>query len=98
MIPDIAFPSLFDQDAIGELLDGAMPWDVIDAVQYHPLGELSPYIFDLQTSHIERTKNDPHFIYYRALMEKAEERQGGSNCLLTKPCGVKRKSKKTPGV
>ena len=77
VIPDIAFPSLFDQDAIGESsLDGAMPWDVIDAARYHPFSELSPYIFDLQTSHIERTKNDPHFIYYRALMEKAEERSG----------------------
>ena len=86
VIPDIAFPSLFDQDAIGESsLDGAMPWDVIDAARYHPLGELSPYIFDLQTSHIERTKNDPHFIYYRALMEKAEERSGRIQLSLNNP-------------
>ena len=77
VIPDIEFPSLFDQDAIGESsLDGAMPWDVIDAARYHPFGELAPYIFDLQTNHIERTKNDPHFNYYRALMQKAEERSG----------------------
>ena len=60
VIPDIEFPSLFDQDAIGEPLDGAMPWDVIDAARYHPSSELSPHIFDLQTRHLHRTKNDPH--------------------------------------
>jgi len=83
VIPDIEFPSLFDKDAIGEsTLDGAMPWDVIDAARYHPFSELSPYIFDLQTRHIERTKSNPHFNYYRALMLKAEERSGRTHLSL----------------
>ncbi len=75
VIPDIEFPSLFDEEAIGESsLDGAMPWDVIQAARFAPFSELSPYIFDLQTRHLERTKNDPHFNYYRALKRKAQER------------------------
>ena len=83
VIPDIEFPSLFDEEAIGEsTLDGAMPWDVIDAARYQPFNELSPYIFDLQTRHMERTKNDPHFNYYRALMRKAEERSGRTHLSL----------------
>lgn len=83
VIPDIEFPSLFDRDAIGEsTLDGAMPWDVIDAARYHPFSELSPYIFDLQTRHMERTKSDPHFNYYRALTRKAEERSGRTHLSL----------------
>lgn len=93
VIPDIEFPSLFDQDAIGESsLDGAMPWDVIDAARYHPFSELSPYIFDLQTRHLHRTKNDPHFNYYRALMRKAEERSGRTHLSLNET--VRRDEKK----
>ena len=75
VIPDINFPSLFDKGNIGEsTLDGAMPWDVIDAARYEPLGELSAYIADLQAGHLARTANDPHFNYYRALMVKAAEK------------------------
>lgn len=93
VIPDIEFPSLFDQDAIGESsLDGAMPWDVIEAARYHPFSELSPYIFDLQTRHLHRTKNDPHFNYYRALMRKAEERSGRTHLSLNET--VRRDEKK----
>ncbi|MEL0048412.1 MAG: carboxy terminal-processing peptidase [Gammaproteobacteria bacterium] len=93
VIPDIEFPSLFDQDAIGESsLDGAMPWDVIEAARYHPFSELSTYIFDLQTRHLHRTKNDPHFNYYRALMRKAEERSGRTHLSLNET--VRRDEKK----
>jgi len=75
VIPDINFPSLFDKGNIGEsTLDGAMPWDVIDAALYAPFGELSAYIADLQAGHLARTANDPHFNYYRALMVKAAEK------------------------
>ena len=75
VIPDINFPSLFDKGNIGEsTLDGAMPWDVIDAARYAPFGELSAYIADLQAGHLARTANDPHFNYYRALMVKAAEK------------------------
>ncbi|MBL6709101.1 MAG: carboxy terminal-processing peptidase [Pseudomonadales bacterium] len=75
VIPDIDFPSLFDKENIGEsTLDGAMPWDVIDAAQYAPFGELSAYVADLQANHLARTTNDPHFNYYRGLMVKAAEK------------------------
>jgi carboxyl-terminal processing protease len=77
VIPDIDFPSLFDKENIGEsTLDGAMPWDVIDAARYAPYSELSAYVIDLQARHLARTGNDPHFNYYRALMAKAAEKSG----------------------
>ena len=77
VIPDIDFPSLFDEENIGEsTLDGAMPWDVIDAARYAPFSELSAHVRDLQAHHLARTGDDPHFNYYRALMAKAEEKSG----------------------
>ncbi len=77
VIPDIDFPSLFDKENIGEsTLDGAMPWDVIDAARYAPYSELSAHVRDLQAHHLARTDDDPHFNYYRALMAKAEEKSG----------------------
>ena len=75
VIPDIDFPSLFDKETIGEsTLDGAMPWDVIDAARFAPYDELNPYLVELQSRHLQRASEDPHFNYYRALMTKAEER------------------------
>ncbi|NCF44823.1 MAG: tail-specific protease [Proteobacteria bacterium] len=83
VIPDIDFPSLFDKKAIGEsTLDGAMPWDVIDAVGYAPYSELTPYLATLQQRHVERVGDDPHFTYYRALMTKAEEKSGRTHLSL----------------
>ena len=75
VIPDIDFPSLFDKETIGEsTLDGAMPWDVIDAARFAPYDELNPYLVELQSRHLQRANEDPHFNYYRALMAKAEEK------------------------
>ena len=83
VIPDIDFPSLFDKEAIGEsTLDGAMPWDVIDAVGYAPYSELTPYLATLQQRHVERAGDDPHFKYYRALMTRAEEKSGRTHLSL----------------
>ena len=77
VIPDIDFPSLFDKETIGEsTLEGAMPWDVIDAARFAPYGELNPYLMELQARHLQRAEEDPHFTYYRALMAKAEEKSG----------------------
>ena len=83
VIPDIDFPSLFDKEAIGEsTLDGAMPWDVIDALGYAPYSELTPYLAALQQRHVERAGDDPHFKYYRALMTRAEEKSGRTHLSL----------------
>ena len=83
VIPDIDFPSLFDKETIGEsTLDGAMPWDVIDAARFAPYDELNPYLVELQSRHLQRANEDPHFTYYRALMAKAEEKSGRTHLSL----------------
>ena len=83
VIPDIDFPSLFDKETIGEsTLDGAMPWDVIDAARFAPYDELNPYLVELQSRHLQRASEDPHFNYYRALMAKAEEKSGRTHLSL----------------
>jgi len=92
VIPDIDFPSLFDMENIGEsTLDGAMPWDVIDAVRYAPYSELRTHVRDLQANHLARTGDDPHFNYYRALMAKAEEKSGRTSFSLNE--GQRRQEK-----
>ena len=92
VIPDIDFPSLFDKENIGEsTLDGAMPWDVIDAARYAPYSELSAHVRDLQAHHLARTGDDPHFNYYRALMAKAEEKSGRTSFSLNE--GQRRREK-----
>ena len=92
VIPDIDFPSLFDKENIGEsTLDGAMPWDVIDAARYAPYSELSAHVRDLQAHHLARTGDDPHFNYYRALMAKAEEKSGRTSFSLNE--GQRRQEK-----
>jgi carboxyl-terminal processing protease len=92
VIPDIDFPSLFDKENIGEsTLDGAMPWDVIDAARYAPYSELSAHVRDLRAHHLARTGDDPHFNYYRALMAKAEEKSGRTSFSLNE--GQRRQEK-----
>ena len=92
VIPDIDFPSLFDNENIGEsTLDGAMAWDVIEAARFAPFSELSPYLMELESRHIKRTQDDPHFNYYRALMAKAEEKSKRTQLSLN---AVKRREEK----
>ncbi|MDF1763162.1 MAG: carboxy terminal-processing peptidase [Oleibacter sp.] len=64
VIPDIAFPSLFDKEKIGEsALDLALPWDTIrPALEKKPV-ELKGFIPQLTKEHERRIKNNPDFIF-----------------------------------
>ncbi|MEN9805740.1 MAG: hypothetical protein RL756_248 [Pseudomonadota bacterium] len=74
VLPDIAFPELFDTEQIGEsALDDAMPWDMIDPAPFKPAGETAPTVAALTERHNTRVAEDPDFVYLRALAEKAKE-------------------------
>ncbi|MCK0743852.1 carboxy terminal-processing peptidase [Chromohalobacter nigrandesensis] len=77
--PDITFPSLIDNDDIGEsALDNALPWDKVRSVQYRRYGEPQRYLDTLQKEHEERAKQDPNFVYLEreaALVEKLKEQR-----------------------
>ena len=64
-----------------------------------PLGELNPYLMELQARHLQRAEEDPHFTYYRALMAKAERNQGPNLFVVERrPCAAPNENKKTTGA
>ncbi|MGA0840302.1 MAG: carboxy terminal-processing peptidase [Pseudomonadales bacterium] len=74
VLPDIAFPELFNTEQIGEsALDDAMPWDMIEAAPFKPAGQVRPTIATLTERHNARVAEDPDFVYLRALAERARE-------------------------
>src|SRR5690606_3360405 len=77
VLPDIAFPALYDPTIVGESsLDKAMPWDRIAAVQHKIYFDIQPALPTLQSKHAQRVKGDPDFIFLQgqlALVEEARE-------------------------
>ena len=66
VIPDILFPSLFDNDKIGESsLPQALPWDTIKPAADLDRSQIRRQLAQLQELHSERTQHDPDFIYMR---------------------------------
>ena len=74
VIPDVAFPELYDTDRIGEsALDDALPWDVIQPAVYPRSNQVQPVLNLLNQRHEVRVETDPDFVYLRALMAKNKE-------------------------
>lgn len=74
VLPDIAFPDLYDNDQIGESsLEDAMPWDMIKPAIYDASTELAPMFTELQKRHENRVADNVDFAYFRALAEKSKE-------------------------
>lgn len=74
VLPDIAFPSLYDPKDVGEsALDKAMPWDRIPAVQHKVYFDIQPVLATLQAKHNQRVKTDPDFIFLQGQLNLVEE-------------------------
>ena len=74
ILPDIAFPELFDTEQIGESsLDDAMPWDMIQPAVYEPVSEIQNLLPQLQSRHNNRVADDADFNFFRAWTKKAKE-------------------------
>ena len=62
IIPDIAYPSAFNADEIGEShLDSALPWDQIDSAPHQYSNKISDLIEPLQAAHKQRAYSDVNF-------------------------------------
>jgi carboxyl-terminal processing protease len=64
VLPDIAFPSAYDPEEVGESQqDNALPWDRIRAVPHRTTSALKPLIAPLLDAHNQRSKKDPDYAY-----------------------------------
>ena len=64
--PEISFPSIGDEDNLGEAsFDNALPWVKIKAADYVPLGNVNAVLPALQTRHQLRMKTDREFQFLK---------------------------------
>ncbi len=64
VLPDIAFPSAYDPEEVGEShQDYALPWDRIRAVPHSNSNQLQPLVSPLLEAHKERSQNDPDYAH-----------------------------------
>lgn len=74
IIPDIAYPSMFDSDEIGEShLDSALPWDQIHPVPHQYSDQLGKLIKPLTSAHKKRAYKDANF---SSMTDQLSLRQG----------------------
>ena len=66
VIPDILFPSLFDNEKIGEsALEDALPWDAIRPANYRATAEVKKALPALRQQHQQRAADNPDFLFMR---------------------------------
>lgn len=78
VLPDIAFPSAYDPDEVGEdQQDHALPWDRIHSVPHTNTAALRPLVTALTEAHNQRSVTDPDFAHMVSQLElsKAWENQ-----------------------
>ncbi len=64
IVPDIAYPSLYDKTKIGESsLDAALPWDTIGGVSHRFYIDMRPLVSKLKELHQRRMASDPDYLY-----------------------------------
>jgi len=64
VLPDIAFPSAYDPEEVGESQqDNVLPWDSIHRVPHKFDDSLTPYLDTLTNAHQKRIQKDPDFIH-----------------------------------
>ncbi len=64
IIPDIEYPSLFDNEEIGEsALENSLPWDTIPPLSYYKNEGFASYFPVLEKKHKLRTERNPDFIH-----------------------------------
>jgi len=70
VLPDIAFPSAYDPEEVGEShRDYALPWDRIRAVPHSSADELQPLVAPLLEAHKQRSQNDPDYAHMLSQLE-----------------------------
>lgn len=74
VVPDITFPSLFDDAEIGESsLDNALDWDQISPVRHREYAVFDALVPTLASRHQTRVQADPDFVYLTDQVAMAAE-------------------------
>lgn len=75
IIPDIAYPSDYDPETIGEsTLDDPLPWDKIQPTGYRTKRNLVHLLPELRNHHAQRVAKDPDFEYLTEALTYRRER------------------------
>jgi carboxyl-terminal processing protease len=74
VVPDVAFPSLYDAEEIGEsALDHALNWDQINPVRHKRYNDLATLLPELTTAFTDRSEANPDLIFLRDQVALAEQ-------------------------
>jgi len=74
IIPDIIFPSIYDNENIGEsTLKNAIPWDKIHTAEFSPGNDILSEKHLLKSRHENRVKDDPGFDYLKSAIRHLKE-------------------------
>ncbi|MEH6517768.1 MAG: carboxy terminal-processing peptidase [Halioglobus sp.] len=74
VVPDVAFPSLYDAEEIGEsALDHALNWDQINPVRHKRYNDLTPLLPELTNAYTDRSEANPDLIFLRDQVALAEQ-------------------------
>ncbi len=77
VVPDIAFPSLFDDEEIGESsLEHALDWDQISPVRHRDYALFDAMVPTLEARHKARAGSDPDFVYLSDQVAMAADTRG----------------------
>jgi len=74
VVPDVEFPSIYDDDEIGESsLDHALNWDQINPVRHQYYNDLSTIVPRVNAMFVERSAGNPDFVYLEDQVKLARE-------------------------
>ncbi len=74
VVPDVAFPSIYDVEEIGESsLDHALNWDQINSVRHRRYQDLTTILPKVTDMFQQRSATNPDFIYLEDQVELAQE-------------------------
>lgn len=74
VVPDIAFPSLYDPERIGEsALDHALDWDRIKPIRHQSYSDISALLPQLATIFDERSRDNAEFRYLQDQLTAAAD-------------------------
>lgn len=74
VVPDVAFPSIYNTDEIGESsLDYALNWDNISAIRHSDYGDLASILPAIQAQFDQRSSENPDFVFLQDQVALAQQ-------------------------
>lgn len=74
VVPDVAFPSMYNTDEIGESsLDHALNWDNISAIRHSDYGDLASILPAIQSQFDQRSSDNPDFVFLQDQVALAQQ-------------------------